>query len=135
MSEDGLSKYQRKQLAKQRGNWTPPAAQVAVNIINRLERGEPVQPKPKKKPAQPPPKQRGLMNDLGTMPQELAEILSAAAAKLQEAEELARKILAASSVGLQTAEPRSLVAMIGGLALRTGNAAKRAGMILNAKAI
>ena len=38
MEEQSMSKYQRKQLAKARGTWKQPEAQVALSIIANFER-------------------------------------------------------------------------------------------------
>ena len=53
MEEQSMSKYQRKQLAKARGTWKQPEAQVALSIIANFERRDaekrnPPPPKPKK---------------------------------------------------------------------------------------
>ena len=102
MSEEHLSKYQRKRLAKQRGNWPTPSAQVAVNIINKLERGESVQPKPKKKPVQPPP--RSALNDLGERPIEAAKWIAAAVENMQVAEKLMQECYDLGNPGVQRGE-------------------------------
>lgn len=127
MNEASLSKYQRKKLAKQRGNWTPPPEQVPT--ANAPQPNAPIAKPPK--PKQPPPPQRGLLNNLGTMPDELAALMAAATANLRAAAELADKILAASSVGLQTAEPRALAQMIASMADRADGVERRARCIPN----
>ena len=76
MEEQSMSKYQRKQLAKARGTWKQPEAQVALSIIANFERRDaekrnPPPPKPKK-PKQEPPAPKGLIHPLGDLPERIA---------------------------------------------------------------
>ena len=103
---------------------------AAINLAVRITNGTATPPKPKK-PKQPPPPPRGLVNDLGTMPDDLADALEAAAENLRRANEIAAAALVASAKGLQTAEPRALESMTLVMADKAANAAKRARKIPN----
>ena len=137
IDEKGLSKYQRKQLAKRRGQWQTPAAQVAVEVEkvdDLLAQNKPPKPQavPKeKKPKQPPPPPRGLINDLGNRPEQVSILLAKAADNMSEALTIMTEVLEMSAKGIQQAEPRAMVSFLTVTTNRVQGMATRASLIPN----
>ncbi len=125
MEERSMSKYQRKQLAKARGAWEKPEAQVALSIIANFERRDaekrnPPPPRPKK-PKQEPPPPKGLIHPLGDLPERIAAAMDAALQSL------------CSGRGRQQAECLSIIGFIDAQVMRLAGVSGRAGKIPNAR--
>ena len=141
IDEKGLSKYQRKQLAKRRGQWETPAAQVAVAVevktptldqaFAAVERQKNPPPPKEKKPKQPPPPPRGLINDLGNRPEQVSILLAKAADNMSEALAIMTEVLEMSAKGIQQAEPRAIVSFLTVTTNRVQGMATRASLIPN----
>lgn len=131
-----MSRYQRKQLAKRRGTWNQPEAQVALSIIANFERrdaqkGVPQLPKAKK-PKQAPPPPKGLIHPLGDLPERVAEAMDAALQNLCTARGLCEEAYNAAGRGRQQAECLSIIGFIDAQVMRLAGVAGRAGKIPNA---
>lgn len=123
--EQALSKYARKQLEKQRGNWQPPAAQVSVTVEL------PPQNPPQKKEKKAPPEPRGLVADLGLLPANCAAMLHQAETLLNGALKIAQSMQAKAKRGRQSGEVLALVGIISVLPARAAYGAARAAGIPN----
>lgn len=137
MEEQSMSKYQRKQLAKARGTWKQPEAQVALSIIANFERRDaekrnPPPPKPKK-PKQEPPAPKGLIHSLGDLPERIAAAMDAALQSLCMARGLCDEAYNASGRGRQQAECLSIIGFIDAQVMRLAGVSGRAGKIPNAR--
>lgn len=92
-----MSKYSDKVAARSAaGN----ALAVAIEIAERPH-GVPTPPR---RPRTPPPPQRGVLVNLGTMPQNCAAAFDAAAACLERASSIAREMLAHARRSCQSGE-------------------------------
>lgn len=136
MDESTMSRYQRKQLAKRRGTWKQPEAQVALSIIANFERRDaqkctPQLPKAKK-PKQEPPPPKGLIHPLGDLPQRVAEAMDTALQNLCTARGLCEEAYNAAGRGRQQAECLSIIGFIDAQVMRLAGVAGRAGKIPNA---
>ena len=131
-----MSKYQRKQLAKRRGTWNHPEAQVALSIIANFERRDAQKSVPQlpkaKKPKQAPPPPKGLIQPLGDLPERVAEALDAALQNLCAARGLCEEAYNAAGRGRQQAECLSIIGFIDAQVMRLAGVAGRAGKIPNA---
>ena len=133
--EQNMSKYQRKQLAKARGTWKQPEAQVALQIIASFEQREeqkriPPPPKPKK-PKQEPPQPKGLIQPLGDLPKRVAEAMDAALQSLCTARGLCEQAYNIAGRGRQQAECLAIIGFIDAQVMRLAGVAGRAGKIPN----
>lgn len=131
-----MSKYQRKQLAKARGTWKQPEAQVALSIIASFEQRDATKrnpPPPKaKKPKQAPPPPKGLIHPLGDLPERVAEAMDTALQNLCTARGLCEEAYNAAGRGRQQAECLSIIGFIDAQVMRLAGVAGRAGKIPNA---
>lgn len=131
-----MSKYQRKQLAKRRGTWNQPEAQVALSIIANFERRDAQkctpQPPKAKKPKQAPPPPMGLIHPLGDLPERVAEAMDAALQNLCTARDLCVEAYNAAGRGRKQAECLSIIGFIDAQVMRLAGVAGRAGKIPNA---
>ena len=133
--EQNMSKYQRKQLAKARGTWKQPEAQVALQIIASFEQREeqkriPPPPKPKK-PKQEPPQPKGLIQPLGDLPKRVAEAMDTALQSLCTARGLCEQAYNIAGRGRQQAECLAIIGFIDAQVMRLAGVAGRAGKIPN----
>ena len=134
MELEKMSKYARKQLAKRRGNWETPAAQVAVTVEMDVESvAQPPTPPKKKVWKEPPPPntKRAHLNDLGNLPLMVAGKIRLAINAMREARELCNKIEQMSAKGLQGSEPRSIGQYLSATMQRAKSFELRAERILN----
>ncbi len=136
MDETSMSKYQRKQLAKRRGTWNQPEAQVALSIIANFERrdaqkGAPQAPKAKK-PKQAPPPPKGLIHPLGDLPRRIADAMDAALQSLCAARGLCDEAYNIAGRGRQQAECLSIIGFIDAQVMRLAGVSGRAAKIPNA---
>lgn len=92
-----MSKYSDKVAAR---NAAGNALAVAISITE----GPHGVPTPAPRPRTPPPPQRGVLVDLGTMPQNCAAAFDAAAACLERASSIAREMLAHARRSCQSGE-------------------------------
>lgn len=129
MSEPKMSKYAAKVAARKASE----QASIALNVIERIERGECVQPKPPPKPKAPPPEPRGLVADLGDAPSMCANRMREAEKLIREALEIARVMQNRAKRGRQAGEVLSLIGIIGVLPGKAAYAASRAEGVPNAK--
>ena len=133
--EQNMSKYQRKQLAKARGTWKQPEAQVALQIIASFEQREEqkrIPPPPKqKKPKQEPPQPKGLIQPLGDLPKRVAEAMDTALQSLCTARGLCEQAYNIAGRGRQQAECLAIIGFIDAQVMRLAGVAGRAGKIPN----
>ena len=131
--EQHMSKYARKRAARLKAQQAVSETFAAIDLAVRITEGK-IQPQPaQKKPKQPPPEPRGQIGSLGDRPERLGKLLAEAAASLRAAETLAEETLALSKVGLQQAEPRSVLGFLMATAPKVEAMAGRAAKILNTK--
>ena len=131
-----MSKYarkkalQKKQEAEEAKAEKKAALAEAWDAVNQLNNP----PKPKKPKGEPtPPKKKGLINDLGDKPEQMARLLRDAGAMLKKAYEISAEVLAASANGIQQAEPRAINSFLLVTHGRVENMAIRAALIPNVK--
>lgn len=118
--EAKMSKYARKQLAKQRGTWNAPEAKVVAVT-------------PKSGGGLTAAEAKRIITDLGDLPEQIAALLAAAKDTLTEAHGLACAVVVLSGSGLQRAEPTSIRGCLATMADKVGEMAERARCIPNAK--
>ena len=111
-AEASLSKYARKQLAKERGTWTPPTVPVPAP-------SDPEEPESE-------------FADLGTLPCDAQKAFDGAAYALRRAAEICQHILNRARPGIQKAEPLSLRIAATSMARKAKAYAARAERIINA---
>lgn len=95
-----MSKYSDKVAAR---NADGNALAVAIEITEGPH-GVPTPPTPPRRPRTPPPEPRGVLVDLGAMPQNCAAAFDAAAACLERAASIAREMLAHARRSCQSGE-------------------------------
>lgn len=116
--EEKLSKYQRKQLAKARGSWVPPAERIEVAITVAAS-ASPI--------TGPVPVNIGGEASSRRLPVRLAQTIAHAAGSLRVAHRLAKELVAElEGKGERMSEPRTLAAMTAAVAMKLEGMANRA---------
>lgn len=94
-----MSKYSEKVAARR--------IQAQIDLAVRITDGVQPAPDPKPKPKTPPPEQRGILVDLGAMPENCAAAYREAADALDRAAEIARAMLERTHRSAQSGEATS----------------------------